>query len=184
VTSEKKAPVMLSYLFSYDTIVACLELVVLLFLTIRTMSHSGVFAEWMCSSQTKIVQPTSTCLPRELARPTNDIPGVSTFVKVRGDTSCRGGSSLALLTLIISCPLFAMSWGIRFVLVWWLSRGTTNGQAHGGRWDSWRKILLCTVWAHLRKSMTGKRSFPPNPMGSRNYGSTRALAGRLEVSRS
>ena len=58
MTSEKKAPVTLSYLFSYDTIVACLELVVLLFLTIRTMLHSAVFAEWMCSSQTKIVLPT------------------------------------------------------------------------------------------------------------------------------
>ena len=60
--SEKKAPVMLSYLFSYDTIVSCLGLLVLLFLTTRTMSHSAVFVEWMCSSQTKIVQPTSTCL--------------------------------------------------------------------------------------------------------------------------
>jgi len=38
--------------------------------------------------------------------------------------------------------------------------------------------------AHLRKSMTGKRSFPPNPMGLRNYGFTLELAGRWEGSRS
>jgi len=62
VILEKKAPVTLSYLFSYDTIVACLELVVLLFLAIRTMLHSGVFVEWMCASQAKIVQPTLTWL--------------------------------------------------------------------------------------------------------------------------
>jgi hypothetical protein len=60
VASEKKAPVTLSYLFSYDTIVSCLELVVFLFLIIRTMLHSGGCVEWMCSSPTKIVQPTST----------------------------------------------------------------------------------------------------------------------------
>ena len=53
---------MLSYLFSYDKIAPCLGLLVLLFLTTRTMSHNAVFVEWMCSSQTKIVQPISIYL--------------------------------------------------------------------------------------------------------------------------